>query len=209
MIIWDSLSDDLPLWNTVQYNLAALWVPARETREGWPLLTVETAVNGGSKITNKMGPSLVCWACRAGTRDFCSALAALAGPVQNILFFAVRYCNSFVPHRPVSWESSRAGSPVSQYVSLDPALNVHSTICTSFPMLLKEGQHVDDVSACLSIQITFKLLHAPQQRGINVQLYILYCREVYTYYTVCKCLRKKLIYAGVTINKPITYESIY
>jgi hypothetical protein len=27
---------------------------------------------------------LVRWACRAGTRDFCSALAALVGPVQNI-----------------------------------------------------------------------------------------------------------------------------
>jgi hypothetical protein len=31
----------------------------RETREGWPLLTVETEVNGDSKRTNKRGPSLV------------------------------------------------------------------------------------------------------------------------------------------------------
>jgi hypothetical protein len=90
----------------------------------------------------------------------------LVSPVQNIFILAVHYFNSFVPHRPVSWESSRAGSPVSYYMSLVLALNVHSTICTSFPMFLKEGQHVDDVSACLSIQITFKLLHAPQQRGI-------------------------------------------
>jgi hypothetical protein len=29
---------------------------------------------------------LVRWACRAGTGDFCSALAALISPVQNIFF---------------------------------------------------------------------------------------------------------------------------
>jgi hypothetical protein len=62
----------------------------RETREGWPLLTVETEANGDS-------PWLVCWACHAGTRDFCSALAALVGPIQNIFFLPVHYFNSFVP----------------------------------------------------------------------------------------------------------------
>ena len=31
----------------------------RETREGWPLLTVETDVNRDSKNTNKRGPYLV------------------------------------------------------------------------------------------------------------------------------------------------------
>jgi hypothetical protein len=50
----------------------------RETREVCPLLTVKTEVNGGSKSTNEMGHTwLVRWACRAGTSDFCSALAAL------------------------------------------------------------------------------------------------------------------------------------
>jgi hypothetical protein len=39
---------------------------------------------------------LVRWACRAGTRDFCSALAALFGPVQNVFFLIVHYLNSFV-----------------------------------------------------------------------------------------------------------------
>jgi hypothetical protein len=28
----------------------------------------------------------VCWACHAGTRDFCPALAALVGPVQKYFF---------------------------------------------------------------------------------------------------------------------------
>ncbi len=41
----------------------------REAGEGWPLLTVETELNGDSKSTNEKD--------RAGTRDFCSALAAL------------------------------------------------------------------------------------------------------------------------------------
>jgi hypothetical protein len=31
----------------------------REAREGWPLLTEETEVNGDSKSTNERGPSLV------------------------------------------------------------------------------------------------------------------------------------------------------
>jgi hypothetical protein len=41
-------------------------------------------------------PSLIFWACGAGTRDFCSALAALVGPVQ-IFFLVVHIFNSFVP----------------------------------------------------------------------------------------------------------------
>jgi hypothetical protein len=39
---------------------------------------------------------LVRWPCRAGTRDFCSALVALVGPV-NFFFLAVHLSNSFVP----------------------------------------------------------------------------------------------------------------
>ncbi len=34
-------------------------VVSRETSEGWPLLTVETEVNGDSKSTNERGPSFV------------------------------------------------------------------------------------------------------------------------------------------------------
>jgi hypothetical protein len=40
---------------------------------------------------------LVRWACRAGTRDFCSALAALVGPVQIIFFLTILCFNSVVP----------------------------------------------------------------------------------------------------------------
>ena len=33
----------------------------RETREKWPLLTVEIEVNGDSKSTNERGPSFLGW----------------------------------------------------------------------------------------------------------------------------------------------------
>ncbi len=52
----------------------------RETRDGRPLLTIETEVN---RDTNeRVLFYFVRRACRA--RDFCSVLAALVGPVQNI-----------------------------------------------------------------------------------------------------------------------------
>jgi hypothetical protein len=41
-------------------------------------------------------PWLVIWACRAHTRHFCSAFAALVGPEQNI-FSSLHYFNAFVP----------------------------------------------------------------------------------------------------------------
>ncbi len=43
-------------------------------------------------------PWLVRWACRAGgTRNFCSALAALLGPVQKNFSLTLHYFHSFVP----------------------------------------------------------------------------------------------------------------
>jgi hypothetical protein len=59
-------------------------VHTRGTREGWPLLTVETDVNEDSKITIEgYLPWLVGGARRAGARDFYFALAALVSPVQK------------------------------------------------------------------------------------------------------------------------------
>jgi hypothetical protein len=40
---------------------------------------------------------LIRWAPCAGTRDFCSALAALVSPVQ-FFFLTTHYCTSFVPY---------------------------------------------------------------------------------------------------------------
>ncbi len=54
----------------------------RETREGLPLLTVELRWMETQRGQMKGVLSwLVRWACHAGTRDFCSAFAALYGPV--------------------------------------------------------------------------------------------------------------------------------
>jgi hypothetical protein len=42
-------------------------------------------------------PLLVHWRRRAGTRNFCPALAALVSLLQNIFFLTVHYFSSFVP----------------------------------------------------------------------------------------------------------------
>ncbi len=60
-------------------------VNSRKTREGWPLLTVETEVNGNSVSTNERGPSLVGslgLSCRYNR--FLSFLGCSSRPVQNI-----------------------------------------------------------------------------------------------------------------------------
>ncbi len=58
---------------------------ARDTKEGWPLLNVETVRQMGTQQVHMKGVLswLVHWARCASTRDFCPALAALVGPVQN------------------------------------------------------------------------------------------------------------------------------
>jgi hypothetical protein len=48
-------------------------------------------------------PWLVRWACRAGTRDFCSALAAEVDPVQNI------FSSSYTISMPLSPSPSKLG----------------------------------------------------------------------------------------------------
>jgi hypothetical protein len=65
------------------------------------MVAVETEANGDSRSTTyERGPFFVgFWVWRAGTREFCSTLAALVGPVQNIFFphRTVHYFNAFVP----------------------------------------------------------------------------------------------------------------
>ncbi len=86
-----------------------------ETREGWPLLTFETEMNGDSKSTNERGPSLVgslSLSCRAGTRDF--VLPWLLYSAQYKVFIPHPILFHFLlPHRQASWAGSRAGSPIS------------------------------------------------------------------------------------------------
>ncbi len=69
-----------------------------ETREGWPLLTIDTKANGDSKSTQVRGPSLVgLLGLSCQYKRFFPALAALVGQIQNSFFLTVRYSNSFVP----------------------------------------------------------------------------------------------------------------
>ncbi len=80
----------------------------KETRVGWPLLTVEAEVKGIQRVQMKeVLPWLLCWALHAGP-----ALAALDGPVQNI-FSPLTLFQFLCPDRPASRAGSRAGSPIS------------------------------------------------------------------------------------------------
>jgi hypothetical protein len=58
-------------------------------------------------------PWLVPWASTAGTKDFCPALDALVGPVQNIFFLTADTILIHLFPSPSTLGSSRAGPPVS------------------------------------------------------------------------------------------------
>jgi hypothetical protein len=58
-------------------------------------------------------PWLVSWVLRAGARDFCSALAALVGQIQNIFSSTYIFSNPLSPIAQQARANSRAGSLVS------------------------------------------------------------------------------------------------
>ncbi len=71
----------------------------RETREEWPLLTVETELNGDSKRTNERGPFLVCsfgLPCRYKIFLFCVGGCSSRPSTKYFFFFLKYYINSFV-----------------------------------------------------------------------------------------------------------------
>ncbi len=78
------------------------------TREGWPLLTVEKELNMRTRRVQKKEAFLwlVRGTCRARTRDFCSALTALVGPVQYIFFLSVHYLQIFFV--PIAQQAGQA-----------------------------------------------------------------------------------------------------
>ncbi len=89
-------------------HLGSVRLLPSETREGWPLLPVETEVNGDSKSTNEQMKGVLPWlglgACRASTRDLlnyhCIADAGL--PILMI--------------GEVSWEPKRRWALASQHI---------------------------------------------------------------------------------------------
>jgi hypothetical protein len=90
----------------------------RESREGWPLLTVETEVHGDSKSINVRGPSLVGFvglSCQCQYKRFLVSLGCSSQPSTKYFFPRCTLFQCLCPHRPASWAGSRAGSPVSYF----------------------------------------------------------------------------------------------
>jgi hypothetical protein len=79
------------------------------TERGWPLLTVETEVNGDSKRTHERAPFLVgslglLWPVQ---EFFCSALFALNRPSTKKILPHRTLFQCLSPHRTASWAGSR------------------------------------------------------------------------------------------------------
>ncbi len=98
-----------------KYRRALFTVQLRDTREGWPLLAVETQASGDSRNTYERGPFLG-WFVRliVPIQDFCPPCLGCSNWLSTEYFFP--HCTLFhciCPHRPASWAVSRAASPVS------------------------------------------------------------------------------------------------
>jgi hypothetical protein len=86
----------------------------KETRERWPLLTVETEVNRDSKRTNERGPSLVgSWGLSRRYKRFLFCLGCSNRPSTKYFFPPCTLFQFLCPHRPTSWPGSHAVSPAS------------------------------------------------------------------------------------------------
>ncbi len=86
----------------------------RETREGWPLLTVETEVNGVGTQRVKITKVLP-W---DGSLDLSCWYKRLLSQYKIYFFPSVHYFNICVPIAQQPEHCSRAGQPVSECVSL-------------------------------------------------------------------------------------------
>jgi hypothetical protein len=105
-------------------------VTTRETREGWPLLTVEIEVNGGSKSKKEWGLSVVgSLGLSFRFKRLLSCLGCSGQPSKKYFFPHSTPFPFMCPHRPATWAGSRAGPPVSEYESpvTNPAPNCQPT----------------------------------------------------------------------------------
>ncbi len=81
-------------------------VESRETREGWPQLTINTEAKGDSKSSNERGPSLVSssgLSCRYQRFSFCFGCSSRPS-TKNIFFLAILF-QFLCPHRSASWQA--------------------------------------------------------------------------------------------------------
>jgi hypothetical protein len=85
-------------------------VTSRETKEGWPLLTVETEMNRDSKSTNERGPFLAVssgLSCRYKSCLFCVKFSSRP---STKYFFPHRTLFYFLwPHRPEAGQAAVLG----------------------------------------------------------------------------------------------------
>ncbi len=112
----------------------------RKTGEGWPLLTIETEVNGDSKRTNERGPFLVGslgLSCRCNR--LLSCLGCSSRPSSKY-FLTVHYFNSFVPTGTASWVQNYRKIPLIQFNPWRIQKNVGANICM-IPSVAAEYVH--------------------------------------------------------------------
>jgi hypothetical protein len=123
-------------------------VTTRETREGWPLLTVETEANGDSKNTNERGGWFV--GLVPVQETFILPWLLWSAPSKKYFFPHSTLFQFMCPHRPATWASSRAEPPVSEYESpvTTPAPKL-SAYLPLFPVKIFD----DDFRLCLLLLI--------------------------------------------------------
>ncbi len=127
----------------VRYWCTQLHSMPKETREGWPLLTIETKGNGDSKSTNQRGPSLVGslgLSCRRYKR-FLFCLGCYSLPSTKYFFLTVHYFNSFVPIAEQVGQAAVLGHlPLSVCLWVCPSLQAISgnKLCTDFDIHLRK-----------------------------------------------------------------------
>ncbi len=114
----------------------------RETREGWPLLIVETEMSRDSKSTNCPScPSLVGslgLLCRY--KRFLSCLGCASRPSTKYFFLTIHYFHSFCSYCPASWAGKRAGSPVYSTTGLWPCILFSIIKATCPPTTANENE---------------------------------------------------------------------
>jgi hypothetical protein len=93
----------------------------------------------------KRGPFLVGWSCRVRTRDFCSALAALVGPVQNI--FSSPYTISI----PLSPSPCKLGRKPCWEACLLVCVSAYTISLPLSPLPSKLGSRVGSLDGLLSL----------------------------------------------------------
>jgi hypothetical protein len=89
-------------------------------------------------------PWLFHWAGSAGTRDFCSDVAALVSPAQNIFFLAIHFFNSFVPI-----------AQQAEQVAVLGRLSLSMCLCTRQPENWKNHQRTCTESTVTGLQKIF------------------------------------------------------